>query len=90
VAEVRRAARSVPTNIVEGSVRRGKRELRHFLDISLGGLAEVGYLLRLAKDLGILSDGEWKRLECQRDRAGKLLWGLYRSLGPRDQSGVSQ
>lgn len=88
VAEIRRAARSVPTNIVEGSARHGRGELRHFLDISLGSLAEVGYLLRLARDLGILGEDDWRRLEDQRDRTGKLLWGLYRSLGPRERPGV--
>jgi four helix bundle protein len=85
IAEIRRAARSVPTNIVEGSAKRGRAEFRRFLDVSLGSLAEVGYLLRFARDLGILAHEEWLRLEDQRTRAGKLLWGLYRSLGPKER-----
>jgi four helix bundle protein len=82
-AEVRRAARSVPTNIVEGSAKHGGAEFRRYLDISLGSLAEVGYLLRFARDLGILDEREWVKLEGMRDQAGKLIWLLYRSLGPR-------
>ena len=82
-AEIRRAARSVPTNIVEGSAKLGAAEFRRFLDISLGSIAEVGYLLRLARDLGILRVPEWEQLELLRKDAARLLWLLYRSLGPR-------
>jgi len=82
-AEIRRAARSVPTNIVEGSAKKGRAEFRRFLDISLGSVAEVGYLLRFARDLGILSESEWRQLEALRKDAARLIWLLYRSLGLR-------
>jgi four helix bundle protein len=83
-AEIRKAARSVPTNIVEGSAKRGAVEFRRYLDISLGSIAEVGYLLRFARDLGILSEMEYNHLEDLRSQAAKLLWYLYRSLGSRE------
>ncbi len=35
-SQVRRAALSIPTNIVEGYSRRGDKELAYFLNISLG------------------------------------------------------
>ncbi|HEX7485676.1 MAG TPA: four helix bundle protein [Vicinamibacterales bacterium] len=53
--QLRRAATSVPTNIVEGCVRRSPREYQRFIDVALGSAAEVRYLLRLAVDLGLLS-----------------------------------
>ena len=37
-SQVRRAALSVPTNIVEGYSRKGDKELARFINISLGSL----------------------------------------------------
>jgi len=43
--QIRRAALSIPTNIVEGYNRKSKKEFVHFIDIALGSLAELEYLL---------------------------------------------
>ena len=83
-AQVRRAAFSVPMNIVEGRARFGRKEFRRFLDIAWGSLAEVGYTLRLTRDLGILSSGDYEELEALRAAAGKPLFGLLRSMGASD------
>lgn len=80
VIQIRRAALSAPTNIAEGSAKRGSRELRRYLDIALGSLSEVSYLLRFTRDRGILADADFKRLDDLRNQAGKLIWGLYSSL----------
>jgi hypothetical protein len=53
------------------------------LDISLGSLAELSYILRLARDLGYLKAEVWGETEALRDHAGRLTWGLYRSLGSK-------
>ena len=79
-AQVRRAVLSIPTNIAEGSTRHGPREFRRFLDIAIGSLAELSYLILFARDRGLLKENEWKDLDTARDRVGKATWGLLRSL----------
>ena len=79
-AQIRRAALSAPTNIAEGSAKRGPRELRRYLDIALGSLSEVSYLLRFSRDRGILDSENFLRLDELRNRAGQLTWRLYASL----------
>ena len=79
-SQLRRAAVSIPSNIVEGFAKRGARELRRYLDISLGAFAEVTYLLMLARDLEFPIDNA---VEALRLRTGRQLWGLYRSVAHR-------
>jgi four helix bundle protein len=81
-SQVRRAALSVPTNIAEGTARRGSREFRRYLDIARGSLSELSYLLLFSKDRGILDESTFRRLSESRDHVGKLSWGLYASLAP--------
>ena len=82
-SQIRRAALSIPTNIAEGASKRGPREFRRYLDIARGSLGEVSYLLLFSKDRGILNPDAYHSLEELRDRAGKVMWGLYRSLSPK-------
>ena len=76
-SQTRRAALSVPTNIAEGAAKRGTREFRRYLDISLGSLSELSYLLRFSKDLGLLDTEAYGVLDQLRGRAGTLTWRLY-------------
>lgn len=81
----RRAAYSASANIAEGSAKKGSREFCRFLNISLGSLAELSYVLLLARDPGYIQREEWGELEALRDHAGRLTWGLYRSLSMKAQ-----
>ena len=76
-SQLRRAALSAPTNIAEGAAKRGRREFRRFLDIALGSLSEVSYLLRFSRDRELLTHQAWESLESLRNRAGQLTWRLY-------------
>ena len=79
-SQARRAAHSAAANIAEGSAKRGPRELRRYLDISLGSLSELSYTLLLARDLEILTQEEWGRLDQLHRNAGGMTWLLYKSL----------
>jgi four helix bundle protein len=79
-SQARRAAFSAAANIAEGSAKRGPREFRRFLDISIGSLAELAFILRLSRDLGYLSAEHWNRIDELRRRSGFLVWRLYQSV----------
>jgi len=79
-AQTRRAAFSAPANIVEGSSKRGKAEFRRFLDIAGASLAELGYAIRFASELGFLNEVRRRTLEERHAEASKATWGLYASM----------
>ena len=79
-SQARRAAFAIAANMAEGSAKRGPREFRRYLDIAVGSLAELAYILWLVKDLGYLNDPAWAELDKIRDRVGRLTWGLYASI----------
>jgi four helix bundle protein len=54
ISQMRRAAYSVPMNLMEGTHRLGSKEYRQFVGISKGSTGEIKYQLLLAKDLGYI------------------------------------
>ena len=80
VSQLRRAALSIPTNIVEGYSRKGDRQLAHFVNISLGSLAETKYLLHFAQRLGYIPDEQHESLRTESDLLGKKLWRFYEKI----------
>jgi four helix bundle protein len=57
-SQMRRAAVSIPSNIVEGFKRSTLQEKLRFLNISQSSLEELRYQLILARDLGYLNARE--------------------------------
>ena len=76
-SQLRRAALSVPTNIVEGYARKGDKELARFVNIAIGSLAETEYLLDFSKRLEYINNQDYNNIESIRAEVGKLLWNFY-------------
>jgi four helix bundle protein len=82
-SQARRCAFSTAANIAEGAGKRGYREFRRYLDITLGSLSELSYVLRLAHRLNYTTPDEHAHLGRLLDEAGKLSFSLARSLDHR-------
>lgn len=86
VAQMRRAAVSVPANVVEGFQRRSSAEKLRFFNISQGSLQELRYFLLLAEDLRF---AETLKLREDLERVGRLLGAYIRSIEKRLARGDS-
>jgi four helix bundle protein len=79
-SQLRRAALSVPNNLVEGYAKQGSNSLRQYANIALGSLGEVEYLFEFCLRLGYFETKAFEKLESLRCEVGRLLWKLYASL----------
>ena len=80
VAQLRRSAASVPTNVVEGFKRRGDKDYARFINIAEGSLEETKYHIILAHDLEYLEQSDYDNLTNLCEEVGKMLNGLYKKL----------
>lgn len=79
-AQIRRAAVSIASNIVEGSARRGSREYGNFVNVARGSAGEVSYLVALASELGYLSTKSGELLQRKCDNLVPQLESLVQKL----------
>lgn len=76
VAQMKRAAVSITSNIAEGFSRQGYKEKLRFYYIALGSLTELQNQLLVAKDVKYLQGNDFSQIVKQIISAHKLLNGL--------------
>ncbi len=76
-SQFRRAAVSIPANIAEGFIKRGKADKARFMNISQGSIEECKYYLILSKDLGY---GENSNLSEQLTDVSKMLSAYIKKI----------
>ena len=77
-SQLRRAAFSVPANIVEGTARHYPRETLQFLRTAWASLVETGYCLHVARRLGYITDALFSDLDLELRRTAAPLLGMIR------------
>ncbi len=78
--QLRRAAVSIPSNIVEGSGRDSEADYLRFLNIAYGSASETCYQLSLAYRLEYMSDNSYRKIEQKSDKTARVLNGLINAL----------
>jgi len=78
VAQMKRSAVSVPSNIAEGAVRKGKKEFIQFLYIAMGSLSELETQLYLSYRLQFMDSID--EVMTLIEKIKQLLFGLIRYI----------
>jgi four helix bundle protein len=84
VAQMRRAAVSIPSNIAGGSARRTTRDFAAFLHVARGSFAELETQLLLAGQIGYLGQMQLESTLPKLDEVGRLLTAVIAGLRRRD------
>lgn len=76
-SQMRRAAISIASNLVEGSARKSETEYARFIELSYGFFRELQYQISLAARLGYLESGA---LEPRATQVAKTIGALLNAL----------
>lgn len=88
ISQMRRAAVSIPTNIVEGCARRKTNDYLHFLNIATGSAYELGYLVELSSRLQMMPKAQADLLADRCGHVAASLSALTEALEAAERSDV--
>ena len=80
VSQMRRAAVSVCSNLVEGSSRGTTKEYLHFAHVAKGSASELGCQIDLSAALGFIKEPFAKKLKSDINEILRMLSGLVNTL----------
>lgn len=80
VSQIRRGAVSIPSNIAEGCGRKTDKDFHNFLGIALGASFEFETQIIIAKNVGYLSDEQFKTLESEVHHIQNMIIKLQSTL----------
>jgi four helix bundle protein len=80
ISQMKRAAYSVPINLMEGAHRLSSREYRQFVGIARGSAGEMKYPLLLVKDLRYVSEEQYCSWLANYERVSQMLTKLSKTL----------
>lgn len=80
VAQIRRSAVSIPSNIAEGSGRESAKDFERFLRISLGSAYELDTQLYLAWRIGYLDEVSASAVRGDLRKIRAMIVGLQRAI----------
>jgi len=87
MAQTRRAAVSVPSNVAEGAGRDSDRDFARFIAMAAASTNEVEYQLLLARDLDYIAADTFKTLSLEITRVRSMLVRLRQWLAETPTSG---
>jgi four helix bundle protein len=79
-SQLNRAVVSIPSNIAEGCGRGTEKNLRHFLDISIGSACEVETQVYLSYDLGFIKEQKMNKLTDEIGQIRRMMIGYQKTL----------
>lgn len=80
ISQLRRAAISIPLNIIEGYARNNSKEYRRFLLISSGSLKELKYLLNFCFKEKLLAINDYKNVIKLSEEVARMIWSSIKTI----------